>query len=179
MVNASEQITKVKALRILTVLIKRRRLLADLLLQRSDQDLYIEALHSIQNCEDMIHDITSEVSILQLNFVLKLIIETRRIVSHTDILIWTEWNTYISELSSKIQSSFLSIIVGLIRVADINASDRDMHGKIIKKYLKFLFSMCLSDDTMALNISSLLLKLCKNIFQRTMTTFLLKCPNLS
>ncbi|CAG8612993.1 37913_t:CDS:2 [Gigaspora margarita] len=165
-VNASEQIIKVKALRILTVLIKRGRLLADLLSQRSDQDLCIEALHSIQNCEDIIHDITSEVSIIAAQFCTELIIETRRIVSRTDILIWTEWNTYISELSSKIQSSFLSIIVGLIRVAHINASDRDMHGKIIKKYLKFLFSMCLSDDTMALNVSRSIIK----IMQEYITT---------
>ncbi|RIB27104.1 hypothetical protein C2G38_82922 [Gigaspora rosea] len=74
-VNTSEQIIKIKALRILTVLIKRGRLLADLLSQRSDQDLCIEVLHSIQNCEDMIHDITSEVSIIAAQFCTELIIE--------------------------------------------------------------------------------------------------------
>ncbi|CAG8730351.1 1830_t:CDS:1, partial [Cetraspora pellucida] len=78
---------------------------------------------------------------------------TRRIVSHTNITIWAEWNTYIGELSSKIQSSILSTIVTFMQVADINTSDRDIHRKIIKKYLKFLFSMCLSDDTMALDVS--------------------------
>ncbi|CAG8816621.1 14511_t:CDS:2, partial [Racocetra persica] len=160
-VSASEQIIKVKALRTLTVLIKRGRLLADLLSQGSDQDLCIEALHYIQNCEDMIHHITGEVSIVAAQFCTELVIETRRIVLHTNISIWEEWNTYVGELSSKIQSSILSIIVGLMQISDINASDRDIRRKIIKKYLKFLFSMSLSDDTMALNGSRSIIKIIK------------------
>ncbi|RIB06252.1 hypothetical protein C2G38_2046939 [Gigaspora rosea] len=53
--------------------------------QRTDQDLCIKALHSIQNCEDMIHDITSEVSIIAAQFCTELKIETRRIVSCQDV----------------------------------------------------------------------------------------------
>ena len=91
MTSASELSVKVKALHVLTILFQHTRLLGEIASINTEQEIRLEALHYIQQCEDMIQNHIIEINIIAVRLMSVIIIESKRIESISNILISPEW----------------------------------------------------------------------------------------
>jgi hypothetical protein len=89
--SAPELSVKAKALRVLTILFQQTRLLGEIASIDTEQETRLEALHYIQQCEDMIQDQVIEINVIAVRLMSVIIIESKRIELISNILISPEW----------------------------------------------------------------------------------------
>ncbi|CAG8543699.1 6690_t:CDS:10 [Funneliformis caledonium] len=160
--SAGELNVKTKALRVLTILFQQTRLLGEIVSIDTEQETRIEALHFIQQCEDMIQDKIIEVNVVAVKLMSVIIIESKRIESISNILIGSEWETYFSDLCKKIAKLILS---NLIQLVSFNQNERDKYVKMIQEYLKCLFSICQADNDLIKDISKMVINVLQDYIE--------------
>jgi len=89
--SASEFSVKIRALRVLTILFQQTRLLGEIASIDTEQETRLEALHHVQQCEDMIQDKIIEVNLVVVKLMSVITIESKRIESISNIFISPEW----------------------------------------------------------------------------------------
>ncbi|CAG8649654.1 5555_t:CDS:10, partial [Acaulospora morrowiae] len=157
--NASGHTVKIKIFHILTFLIKHGKLLVDLVSKSFDQDVRIGALHDIQNCLNMIHSHSGEVTVVTTRFFVEIIIETQRIKSTTYNSVGSEWETYLDSLVVKVPKLILEIIRKLLDDSVMDSINQNMYKLTIKEYLKCLFAVCLSYEQVATHSSNIIIEI--------------------
>ncbi|RIA85785.1 hypothetical protein C1645_879079 [Glomus cerebriforme] len=157
--SARELSVKAKALRVLTILFEQTRLLCEISSIDTEQEIRLEALHYIQQCEDMIQDQIIEINVIAVMLMSVIIIESNRIESISNILVSPEWETYFSELCKRIAELILSNTIQLMQFISINQVERDKYIKLIQEYLKCLYSICLSDNNLIKDASKMIIRI--------------------
>ncbi|CAI2172104.1 11361_t:CDS:10, partial [Funneliformis geosporum] len=163
--SAPELNVKTKALRVLTILFQQTRLLGEIVSIDTEHETRIEALHFIQQCEDMIQDRIIEVNIVAVKLMSVIIIESKRIESISNILIGLEWETYFGDLSKKIAELILSNLIQLMELVSSNQNERNKYVKLIQEYLKCLFSICQTDNDLIKNVSKMIINILRNYIE--------------
>ena len=98
MTSAKELSVKAKTLRVLTILFQQTRLLCEIASIDTEQETRLEALHYIQQCEDMIQDQIIEINVITVKLMSVIIIESKRIESISNILISPEWGRILQQI---------------------------------------------------------------------------------
>ncbi|CAG8535421.1 373_t:CDS:10, partial [Funneliformis mosseae] len=160
--SAAELNVKTKALRVLTILFQQTRLLGEIVSIDTEQETRIEALHFIQQCEEMIQDKIIEVNVVAVKLMSVIIIESKRIESISNILIGSEWETYFSDLCKKIAKLILS---NLMQLVSFNQNERNKYVKMIQEYLKCLFSICQADNDLIKDVSKMVINVLQDYIE--------------